>query len=193
MDCRTFRRNHQAFLDDTLPGVDMAEMQQHLEHCARCAHQDANVRRALLLLRNLAPIAPSTGFADRLRARLSHEARRGPHRESAARGPRGPRGPSVGAFARTAASVVTLGALFALILSAEASEHTPDPRLPAVVASPAITIDIPSESIATPAFVTSMSTGMPVWPALLLADEGSLRFATTELEAASWTPDQGRE
>ncbi|HEX7123021.1 MAG TPA: zf-HC2 domain-containing protein [Gemmatimonadaceae bacterium] len=187
MDCRTFRRNHQAFIDDTLPGVEMAEMQQHLEVCARCAHQDANVRRALMLLRNLPPIAPSSGFADRLRARLSHEARRVQQREAA------PRGPSIGAFARTAASVVTLGAVFALILRAEASEQTPHPRLPAVVASPAITIDIPSESIATPAFVTSMSTGMPVWPALLLADEGSLRFATTELEAASWTPDQGRE
>lgn len=186
MDCRTFRRNHLAFLDDTLPGVVMAEMQQHLEQCKRCAHQDTNVRRALLLLRNLPPVAPSSDFNDRLRARLTAEVSRG--RPEAAI-----RGPTVGTFARTAVSVVALGALFALILSAEASEHAPYPVLPAVVASPTMTIDIPGESIATPAFVTSVSTGMPVWPALLLADEGSLRFATAELEATSWTSEHGRE
>jgi hypothetical protein len=32
-----------------------------------------------------------------------------------------------------------------------------------------------------------MSMGMPVWPALLLAEEGSLRFAAAELQPASYT------
>lgn len=186
MDCRTFRRNHLAFLDDTLPGVDMAEMQQHLQACTRCAHQDANVRRALLLLRNLPPVAPSTDFSARLRERLTAEATRPRHE------PRF-RGPSVRTFAGTAASVVSLGVLFALIMSAEASEGTAYPRLPAVVAYPTTTVAVPSESVSTPAFVASMSTGMPMWPALLLADEGSLRFATAELEPAAWHQERGRE
>jgi hypothetical protein len=32
-----------------------------------------------------------------------------------------------------------------------------------------------------PAFMASMSTGMPMWPALMLAEEGPLRFAASEV------------
>jgi hypothetical protein len=61
------------------------------------------------------------------------------------------------------------------------------PRLPAVTAYPGADGGGPSESISVPAFVASMSTGMPVWPALLLAEEGSVRFANAELESSSWS------
>jgi hypothetical protein len=31
-----------------------------------------------------------------------------------------------------------------------------------------------------------MSTGIPMWPALMLAEEGPLRFAATELQNVNW-------
>lgn len=181
MDCRSFRRNHLAYLDDTLPGVQMAEMRDHMQNCTRCARQDAAVRRSLLLLRNVPAIQPSRDFNERLQRRLSLESARTPRHEAAFRGP------SLAVFAGTAASVVTLGALGAMLLGAPSSAQANYPRLPAVVAYPSVVVDGPSESLSMPAFVASMSTGMPVWPALLLADEGSVRFATAELEESTWS------
>ncbi|HSA55275.1 MAG TPA: zf-HC2 domain-containing protein [Gemmatimonadaceae bacterium] len=182
MDCRLFSRNHLAYLDDTLPGVQMAEMREHMLECRRCARQDAAVRRSLLLLRNVPTIRPSQGFNERLQQRLSMEAARSRRTDTTFRGP------SLAVFAGTAASVVTLGALGAMFFGAPGNAQVSyPPRLPAVVAYPAVVIDGPSESISMPAFVASMSTGMPVWPALLLADEGSVRFATAELDANTWS------
>jgi hypothetical protein len=181
MDCRSFRRNHLPYLDDTLPGVEMAEMLEHIQGCVRCARHDAAVRRSLLLLRNIPAIQPSSDFTERLQRRLSHEAARA-HRTDIAF-----RGPSLAVFAGAAASVVTLGATVLMLFGAEPAQSMDLPRLPAVVAYPGAEPDAPSESISMPAFVASMSTGMPVWPALLLADEGSVRFANAELESASWS------
>ena len=51
-------------------------------------------------------------------------------------------------------------------------------RLPAVYAETpvdAFGYGVGDES--TPAYVASMSTGIPMWPALMLAEEGPLRFA----------------
>lgn len=187
MDCRLFRRNHLAYLDDTLPGVQMAEMRDHLQKCRQCARQDASVRRSLLLLRNVPPIRPSRDFNERLQRRLSMESSRMPRSEATFRGP------SLAVFAGTAASVVTLGALGAMLLGAPSSAQANYPRLPAVVAYPTVVVDGPSETISMPAFVASMSTGMPVWPALLLADEGSVRFATAELDAIAWSAVRPQE
>lgn len=181
MDCRLYRRNHLAFLDDTLPGVQMAEMRDHMQGCRRCARQDAAVRRSLLLLRNVPSIQPSRDFNARLQRRLSLESARMSRSEVAFRGP------SLAVFAGTAVSVVTLGALGAMLLGASSSAQANLARLPAVVAYPSVVVDAPSESLAMPAFVASMSTGMPVWPALLLADEGSVRFATAELDESTWS------
>src|SRR5262245_58296391 len=73
MDCKSFTSKHAAFIDDTLPGVDMAGMRAHINECMRCARRDADVRRALLLVRNLPQVQVSEGFQDRLRARLATE------------------------------------------------------------------------------------------------------------------------
>src|SRR5262245_31375863 len=73
MDCKEFGRLHSGFLDDTLPGVERAAMREHLSSCERCARKDAEVRRALLVLKNLPPIEVSAGFQDRLRARIAAE------------------------------------------------------------------------------------------------------------------------
>lgn len=70
MDCRTFRRLHLAFLDDTLPGADRTQMELHRDKCEECANHDARLRQTLLLARNIAPIEPSAGFQERLSQRL---------------------------------------------------------------------------------------------------------------------------
>jgi hypothetical protein len=70
MDCREFSDQHLAFVDDTLPGIELVRMQRHIVECEGCAKQDAKVRRALLLFRNLPSIEPSADFASRLEARL---------------------------------------------------------------------------------------------------------------------------
>lgn len=72
MDCRHFREQHLAYLDDTLPGDAMAEAQRHLLTCDACAAHDTRVRRSLVLVRNHLPeIEPSADFRDRLNARLA--------------------------------------------------------------------------------------------------------------------------
>lgn len=187
MDCRTFRRKHLAFLDDTLPGVEMVQMEQHRQGCPGCASMDAGVRRSLLLLRNLPPVEPSADFEARLLHRLAHEARRGRRPE------RYPHGPSLRVFAGGAASVVALGLVGAVLLGAPESTVAAAPRLPAVVTAPVRIDGTPLDQVAAPAFAASMSTGMPVWPALLLAEEGSVRFATAELESVSFAPGPSRQ
>ena len=73
MNCREFRRKHDAFIDDTLSGVDVERMASHRRLCASCAQLDTRVRRALLIARNLPTIDVSPAFAERLQARLSQE------------------------------------------------------------------------------------------------------------------------
>ena len=167
MDCKAFAKRHPAFIDDTLPGVEMAAVREHLSECARCARRDAEVRRALLVLKNLPPVEVSEGFQDRLRARIEAEA-------SAPKAP-----------ARTEGGTVKLAAAAALLIAIvgvrtwpENATQTAPLRLPAVFASAPVAVDA-EESM--PAYMASMSTGIPMWPALMLAEEGPLRFAAAEV------------
>ena len=184
MDCRSFKKKHLAYLDDTLPGFQVAAMQEHLRACGLCAQQDASVRRSLLVVRNLPPIRLSAGFSDRLRQRLVVEGSSDPYSEHLFRGP------SVRAFVGVASALLFVGAL-----SVAVTETSPPreayPRLPAVVVVNGLYSSqaVDSEQ-AAPAFVASMSMGMPMWPALLLAEEGSLRFASSELKPAGYQEPQ---
>lgn len=186
MDCRTFRRRHLAFLDDTLPGIEMVQMERHMQECPACAGMDAAIRRSLLLLRNLPALEPSAELQGRVLARLANESRRRRFPDHHFRGP------SVGVFAGTAASVVALGLVGAVLFGSFGPSDVPLPRLPAVTASRAGASFVSFDEVATPAFAASMSTGMPMWPALLLAEEGSVRFATAELEPVSFSPQPNR-
>ncbi len=154
MDCREFRDKHSGFVDDVLPGVEMAALQRHLAECPRCARHDTRVRRALLLFRNLPEIRPSADFSERLNARLRAVRSAG----VASVHP----GPGVGAFVGAASRVVALGYLAAV--AAEMREPR-DVVLPPVVA----TVPAPA-AISTPVLLASASTGMPVWPAAYLAE-----------------------
>jgi hypothetical protein len=165
MDCKEFTTRHAAFIDDTLPGFQMAAMREHVMVCDKCSKRDTEIRRSLFLLKNLPPVQVSDGFQDKLRARITAE---GPafqsHRATS---------PRYLTWAVTAAAIVALAGMKGWY------DHerlvTAPIRLPAVVASAPAMSESGDES--APAYVASMSTGIPMWPALMLAEEGPLRFA----------------
>ena len=176
MDCRSFRRQHLAFVDDTLPGVDVVRMERHRNECDACARLDRDVRSSLLLIRNNLPtIQPSADFSSRLAKRLEDERRR-----QLAPAPLF-RGPGMSGFLSMSIGVVALG-LFAVVMrdgAVATSEAVNVARLPSVVYRPngaplGVNATLP---VAPPAFVTSVSTGMAVWPALLMMEEASSRYA----------------
>lgn len=174
MDCSTFRQHHCAFVDDVLPGADIVAMELHRVECAPCAAFDARVRRSLLLVRNLPEVECSADFGDRLARRLREcEVDRRPSVATA-------RGPNLGAgtFGALAAAVLLVAGGAAMLGSAAAPAEV---VLPSVVAS----TPAPAPRAADPltdavlAAAASASAAMPVWPALLLADELPMHMART--------------
>lgn len=173
MDCKEFTTRHAAFIDDTLPGFQMAAMREHLVACARCARRDAEVRRALFLLKNLPSVQVSEGFQDKLRARISAE------------GPAYQARRSVPAISMKWAAAALLLVAVGGVAAWPESQTEAITRLPAVYASqPLDTFGFGADDESAPAYVASMSTGIPMWPALMLAEEGPLRFAG--MQAVSW-------
>lgn len=71
MDCKHFRKLHLAYLDDTLPGTQMAAAQRHVLQCDGCAAHDTLVRRSLMIARSMPAIEPSAAFQRKLRERLA--------------------------------------------------------------------------------------------------------------------------
>ena len=184
MDCREFRSKHVAYVDDLLAAVDMDGMRAHLGRCAKCARQDTAIRRSLLLVRNLPPIEPSPDFMVRLNSRLAEI---GPPPRYAARSSLFFSMPAMGTFAALAAGIGVVAVL---------SFRTTHYAAPAQVASAPIatTIDSlpdlsPFENFAAPevapmanaAYVAAVPTGIPIWPAVLMAGEAPVRFASMEL------------
>lgn len=188
MDCRTFRRQHLAFVDDTLPGVDVAPMERHRNDCAACARLDRDVRRSLLLIRNNLPtIQPSADFSVRLARRLEEERKRQTMPAPMFKGP------GLSGFLSMSIGVVAMG-IFAVVMT-DRREMGSAPRLPSVVIRPSgaplgVNSTLP---VAPPAFVASVSTGMAVWPALLMMEEAQSRFAGRRgagaVRSVSYTPD----
>ncbi|GAC1650680.1 MAG: hypothetical protein NVS4B3_09850 [Gemmatimonadaceae bacterium] len=167
MDCRTFHENHVGFVDDVLPGIELAPMERHLQECRACAEYDARVRRSLLVLKNLPMIALSPQFSARLDARLKAI-------KPLDTAPRYTR-PSYGAFFVAAAGVIAASYLVVAFLAALPAEPL---RLPPVIASrPAV----PLAPVGSPAIVASVPMGMPVWPAVLIAEEAPIHFAGEDL------------
>jgi len=175
MDCREFHNRHVAYVDDTLPMVEMEAMHRHLRVCARCARHDTAVRRSLLIVRNLPEIQPSADFMARLNARLRDVRHEGPVIDRAA-------SPSFGAFATLAASIALMTYL-AYAVGGRVDEP-PTIRMAPVVAS--IPEPMPSP-VSEPAFVASMSAGIPVWPTLLMMEQAPMHMANVTLQQASLT------
>ncbi|MFL5509920.1 MAG: anti-sigma factor family protein [Gemmatimonadaceae bacterium] len=174
MDCREFCDQHLAFVDDTIAGIELVRMQRHLTECESCAKQDAKIRRALLLFRNLPSIEPSANFSDRLEARLKEcQTEQLVHSQRNLR---------LGAVAATLASVLMLGYIGTTLYGHSETPH--DLVMPPVVAS------IPESELmpaSGPAMVTSVSAGLTIWPAALFAEQVPVRFAHSQLELANYT------
>jgi hypothetical protein len=173
MDCRIFRKQHVAFVDDTLPGIAQVQMQRHLLECLTCAKLDTDVRRGLLLFRNNLPtIEPSAGFSRRLEARLEQE-----RRQATVPMPLF-RGPGLSGFLAMSVSVIAVGLLALSFNEVPRTERIV--RLPAVVLQPTLAAhqSAPGATlpVAASAVVASVSTGMAVWPALLLLEEAPSRY-----------------
>ena len=173
MDCRDFKEKHFAFVDDTLPGIELIGMQVHLTECDECAKQDAMVRRSLLLFRNLPSIEPSPDFSIRLQEKLKaakladQEANSGRARKLAA--------------TVAVTSVVMLGYI---AVSLRQVDYPQDIVLPPVVAT-AYEPGTTPISAPGPEMVASVSAGLPMWTAALLAEQAPVHFASLDLTATA--------
>jgi hypothetical protein len=175
MNCREFRGKHDAYIDDTLSGVELDAMARHRALCESCARLDTRVRRALLIAHNLPTIEVSAHFGERLQRRLAEErALLGGARTSNGTAVIGHWRPlSAAAFAATAAGILAVAGLAVTLTGLGREPETI--RLAPVVAS----MPEPEPStLAMPAMVASMPTGMTVWPALYVAQQAPWHFAS---------------
>jgi hypothetical protein len=178
MNCREFRRKHDAYVDDTLSGVDIEAMGRHLRLCAHCAALDTRIRRSLLLAHNLPSIQPSVAFTERLQMRLAHERALKARQHNAAGTMMGlmtrHRSPfSTGTYVALAAGIaLAAGLTMSVTLAGEADSTI---RLAPVVASAPEPEPSP---FATPAMVASMPAGMPIWPAVYVAQRAPWHLAS---------------
>lgn len=190
VDCTEFRSRHCAFIDDTLAGIELVRMQRHISECAECADHDTRVRRALLLFRNVPHIEPSGDFTTRLEARLREL---GPCDRLPQTGPSG--GFRAVALIGAVASFAMLGYIAGTLPRGVSSRG--DLVLPPVIAMADRAPSAPASpqaaghdelSSAATAVVASVSAGMPIWPAALLAEQGPIRFAgTSSADLASYS------
>lgn len=173
MDCREFQENHFAFVDDTLPGIELVGMQMHITECERCAGQDALVRRSLMVFRSLPRIEPSPGFSTRLQAKL--EAARLAD-EAAAQSGRSRKMAATVALS----SVVMLGYIGVSLRQVDSSKSL---TLPPVVATAPQAAPVFASGPA-PEMVTSVPAGLPIWTAALFAEQTPVHFASIDLTSA---------
>jgi hypothetical protein len=178
MNCREFRRKHDAYVDDTLSGVDIEAMGRHLRLCAHCAALDTRIRRSLLLAHNLPSIQPSAAFTERLQLRLAHERALKARQHDAAGTMMGlmtrHRSPfSTGTYVALAAGIaMAAGVTMSVVLGGDTD---PTIRLAPVVASAPEPEPSP---LATPAMVASMPAGMPIWGAVYVAQRAPWHLAS---------------
>jgi hypothetical protein len=178
MDCRRFRENHLAFLDDALASVEMVGMERHLAECERCARHDTAVRRGLLLFRNMPSIQPSADFGERLNRRIREACALDRLRAAAERPVQAP---GIGLFAATA-----FGVLAASLLAVT----TLDWNKNALETLPPVVATLPAEvthPMADPVIVASASAGMPIWPTALLIEDAPTQFMQAQFQLASWS------
>jgi hypothetical protein len=177
MDCRQFCDQHVAFVDDTLAGIELVRMQQHIAECEDCAKHDAKIRRALLLFRNLPSIEPSADFSRRLEARLREC--ESDHLLAATQ-----RNLRRGAVAATLASAAMLGYIATTLY-----HRTDAPRdvVMAPVFATAPEPELTPITTSTPAIVASVTAGLTIWPAALFAEQAPVRFAHSKLELTNYT------
>lgn len=174
MSCREFRQLHDAFVDDTLSGLDAERMSHHRNHCDRCAGIDIRLRRALLVARNLPTIHPSATFDTRLQVRLATE-RASRHLVSHQGGITSHwnwRPLSLGTYSAIAAGLIAVAGLAGAATFAIAREDAIIRMFPVVATRPEA-----EPSLTSPTMVASMPAGMPLWSAVLVAQQAPWHFA----------------
>jgi anti-sigma factor RsiW len=176
MDCREFRNKHVAFVDDLLPAVEMEAMERHITACSRCSRHNTAIRRSLLLVHNLPPIEPSPEFMARLNARLEQM---GPLSRVDLVAPR-PYLPSAAAVAALAAGILAVA--YMAVETTHYYAPTDDQRVVPIAASAS---DLAPNPVASGAFVASVPTGIPVWPAVLMVGEAPMRFANMDFHESN--------
>jgi hypothetical protein len=170
MRCREFRRKHDAYIDDTLSGVEIEAMETHRRVCEQCGQLDTRVRRALLVARNLPLIQPSAAFSKKLHARLEQERTLRLIRVSDTKSI----GPSFGTY-----SIIAVGLMVCAGLAGVAMQGPPETAVrlaPVVAMQPEV---VPS-SLTAPTIVAAMPAGMPLWPAVFVAQEAPWHLASDE-------------
>ena len=176
MDCKHFRDNHFAFVDDTLPGIDLVGMQMHLNECESCAKHDALVRRSLMLFRSLPAIQPSPDFSERLDQKLKAARLADAAAAHAGR-------------TRTFAAAIAFTSVAMLGYIGVSLRHVDSPRdlvHPPVVALAPVSEEVPREiSSPAPEMLAAVSAGMPLWTAALLAEQSPVHFASLEMTSAT--------
>ena len=172
MDCKHFRDNHFAFVDDTLPGIELVGMQMHLNECGSCAKHDATVRRSLMLFRSLPAIQPSSDFSIRLEEKLKASKLADVAAAQAGR---------TRTFAATVA-ITSIAMLGYIGVSLRTVDTPQDIVLPPVVALAPVSEPMPSEiSSPAPEMLAAVPAGLPLWTAALLAEQSPVHFASLEM------------
>ncbi len=170
MDCRDFQENHFAFVDDTLPGVELVGMQMHLNECEKCAKHDANVRRSLMLFRNLPSIEPSADFSVRLQQKLAQAKAQD----------------AANVYSGQSRGFAAVVALTSIVMLGYIGISLREVDFPQDIVFPPVVANIP-ESLVTPitspgtAMVASVPAGLPMWTAALFAEQAPVRFASVDL------------
>jgi hypothetical protein len=168
MNCREFKSEHVAFVDDLLSAEGMAECHRHIERCRECAALDTRIRRSLLVVRNLPQIEPSADFMLRLNAALKR-----PHVEPAAR--------THTALASAVAAAAALAAGLYFALGAPSRPLTVEPVAGAQAVMSASVIPSADASVMPTAAMAAVPAGVPVWPAMFMVGELPAQMTSVEL------------
>jgi len=185
MDCRTFRKSHVVFVDGLMDDGRLGKMYEHMEGCARCARLDTNVRRGLLVARNLPRIKPSPDFMSRLQARLQAPQPLPPVR------PRFHQARVALRFGTVAA--VTIGGLMVLhaVRGQEAERQAPPAARAAVVGASASEVAVRELRQVPPAdsqIAAVLAAGLPAWRGSLIPDRAVTSMVPVEVQTASLAP-----
>jgi len=193
MDCKSFRKQHLAYLDDTMPGDEMSAAQHHVMVCDGCAAHDTLVRRSLMVARSMPTLEPSADFQARLRVRLA-ECRDECRDERSAMAARSAlaNAPRSGALRNTRVRdtrvVVVVAAsamLGAFVWQGWTGASTPELSMQPVIASqPAMPTPV---SYITPELMQAMATGNPVWPAAMIIEDAPTRFVNNDFTLATFS------
>ncbi len=182
MDCKSFRKQHLAYLDDTLPGNAMAAAQHHVMVCNGCAAHDTLVRRSLMVARSLPTLEPSAEFQARLRARLvecREECR--DERTALLNTPRS----FASRNSRVVMAVAASAMVGAFVWQGWRAVSAPELSMQPVMASqPAMPAPVP---YITPELMQAMATGNPVWPAAMIVEDAPTHFVQNEFTLATFS------